>query len=83
METITEASVHLGEGIVVVRRKGSSSPGIANVLGAVSDESGTSLYLDRLIHKPYENELGGYTVRGAISSILIVPRGSVATPANA
>jgi hypothetical protein len=74
MET-TEANVHLGEGIVVVRRKGSSSPAVANVLGSISGENGTSLYLDRLIHKPYESELGGYRVKGAISSILIVPRG--------
>jgi hypothetical protein len=82
MET-TEANVHLGDGIVVVRRKGSSSPAIANVLGSVPGESGTSLYLDRLIHKPYESELGGYVVKGAISSILIVSQGSIAMPANA
>lgn len=75
METTTEANVHLGEGIVVVRRKGSSSPAIANVLGSVSTETGTLLYLDRLIHKPYENELGGYIVKGAISSIVVVPKG--------
>jgi hypothetical protein len=31
------------------------------------------LYLDRLIHKPHENELGGYVVQGAISSIVVVP----------
>jgi hypothetical protein len=72
MET-TEANVHVGDGIVVVRRKGSSSPAIANVLGTVSTECGTLLYLDRLIHKPYENELGGYGVKGAISSIILVP----------
>jgi hypothetical protein len=72
MET-TEANVHLGEGIVVVRRKGSSSPAIANVLGSVQTETGTQLYLDRLIHKPHESELGGYSVRGAISSIVVVP----------
>lgn len=72
MET-TEANVHLGEGIVVVRRKGSSSPAIANVLGRVPTEGGTLLYLDRLVHKPHEGELGGYPVKGAISSIVMVP----------
>lgn len=72
METI-EANVHVGDGVVVVRRKGSSSPTIANVLGSVSAESCTLLYLDRLIHKPYESELGGYAVKGAISSIVVVP----------
>lgn len=78
MET-TEANVHLGEGIVVVRRKGSSSPAIANVLGCVPTASGTLLYLDRLVHKPHENELGGYAVKGAISSIVMVPN-AIATP---
>lgn len=83
METTTEANVHLGDGIVVVRRKGSSSPAIANVLGSVPVDGGTSLYLDRLIHKPYESELGGYGVKGAISSILIVPQAQVAPVADA
>ena len=72
MENI-EANVHLGDGVVVVRRKGSSSPAIANVLGSVATETATLLYLDRLIHKPYESELGGYVVKGAISSIVVVP----------
>lgn len=78
METSTEANVHLGEGIVVVRRKGSSSPAIANVLGSVPTETGTLLYLDRLIHKPYESELGGYAIKRAISSIVIVPNELIA-----
>lgn len=82
MET-TEANVHLGDGIVVVRRKGSSSPAIANVLGSIPGQGGTSLYLDRLIHKPYESELGGYRVTGAISSILLVPKVPDAVMANA
>lgn len=77
MET-TEANVHLGDGVVVVRRKGTSSPTIANVLGAVSTETGTLLYLDRLIHKPYESELGGYAIKGAISSIVVVPNAMAA-----
>lgn len=78
MET-TEANVHVGEGIIVVRRKGSSSPVIANVLGSVATNSATLLYLDRLVHKPYESELGGYGVKGAISSILTVPHALVDT----
>lgn len=71
MET-QEANVHVGDGIVVVRRKGSTSPAIANVLGSVPSSVGTKLYLDRLIHKPFESELGGYHVQGAISSILTI-----------
>ena len=67
-----EAHVHLGEDIVVVRRKGSSAPALAKVLGRVETERGTLLYLDRLIHKPHESELGGFRVHGAISSIVLV-----------
>ena len=72
MET-TDASVHVSDGVVVVRRKGSSSPAIANILGSVLTEGATLLYLDRLVHKSYENELGGYTVKGAISTIVVMP----------
>lgn len=72
MENI-EANVHVGDGVVVVRRKGSSSPAIASILGSVPSETGTALYLDRLIHKPHETELGGYLVRGAISTVVMVP----------
>jgi hypothetical protein len=69
----SEANVHVGDGVVVVRRDGSSAPAVANVLGSVPTESGTLLYLDRLVHKPYESELGDYSVKGAISSIIMVP----------
>jgi len=31
-----------------------------------------SLFPDRLIHRPFDNELDGYQVRGAMSGILTV-----------
>lgn len=71
MET-TDADVHVGDGVVVVRRKGSSAAAIAAVLGRVNIEGGTFLFLDRLVHKPWEGTLGGYAVKGAISSIITV-----------
>lgn len=74
MEMI-DADVHVGAGVVVVRRKGSSAAAIAAVLGSVSIEGGKVLYLDRLVHKPWEATLGGYAVKGAISSII-----TIATP---
>lgn len=67
-----EASVHVGDGVVVVRRDGSSAAAVANVLGSIDVDGNKLLFLDRLIHKPFESELGGYPVRGAISSILTV-----------
>lgn len=71
METIN-ANVHVGLDVVVVRRKGSSAPIVANVLGRTDVDGGQMLYLDRLIHESWEKELGGYTVKGAISSIVMV-----------
>jgi hypothetical protein len=74
----TPANVHLGDGVVVVRRHGSSASAVANILGTVQKEGIKLLFLDRLVHKPFENELGGYAIRGAISSILTVPLETVA-----
>lgn len=71
MET-KDANVHVGHDVVVVRRKGSSATIVANVLGRTDVDGGQALYLDRLIHKSWETELGGYGVKGAISSILTV-----------
>jgi hypothetical protein len=78
---VQEANVHVGDGIVIIRRKGSSAPAVANILGSEVTGGRTLLYLDRLIHKHYENELGGYGVSGAISSILVAPEGYIALPA--
>lgn len=72
MET-TDAKVHVGPGVIVVRRKGSSAAAVANVLGSVDVEGGIAHYLDRLVHKPWESNLGGYVVKGAISSIIEIP----------
>jgi hypothetical protein len=68
--TDVEATVHIGDGVVVVRRKGQSMPAVANVLGTEDVGDQRLFYLDRLIHKPFENELGGYSVTGAISTII-------------
>lgn len=71
-ETI-DANVHIGDGVVVVKRKGSSLPVVANVLGMQPTEGGQRVFLDRLVHRTYERELGGFPVSGAISSIFVVP----------
>ena len=62
-----------GDGIVIVRRKGSSSPAIANVLDSVPDRGRYDSPPRPVIHKPSESELGGYAVRAAISTILTIP----------
>lgn len=65
-----EADIVIGDGVLTIRRKGSSSTAVARILGrsGVGDEE--KIYLDRLIHKPHESELGPYFVSGAVSSIL-------------
>jgi hypothetical protein len=60
-ETV-DASVHIGDGVVVVKRKGSSHPAIANILGVRPSDEGQRVFLDRLVHKGYERELGGFPV---------------------
>lgn len=80
---VQEANVHVGDGVIVIRRKGSSAAAVANILGTEVTEGRTRLYLDRLVHKHYENELGGYAVSGAISSILVVPESSAAIQGHA
>lgn len=69
---IDNAEVTLGEGVVVIRRKGVSAPVIANILGMDRDDAGepARIYLDRLVHSPAEDTLGGWSVSGAISTIL-------------
>lgn len=79
-ETI-DASVHIGDGVVVVKRKGSSQPAVANILGMQPGEAGQRVYLDRLIHRAHERELAGFPVSGAISSILVVPAAVLAAGA--
>lgn len=71
-DRIPEVHVALGDGCVVIRRSGRSIVTVAQVLGADLDAAGQPcvLYLDRLVHTPYESAFVGWTVRGAVSSIL-------------
>lgn len=63
-----KADVNVGDGIVVIRRKSSSEVTIAQVLGI--EEDGRRVYLDRLVHAPWERSLGEWICTGAISTIL-------------
>lgn len=67
----TEATVTLGDGVVTVRRKGSTRLTVANILGQAVADNKTAIYLDRLVHKPHESSLGTFHVHGATTSILV------------
>jgi hypothetical protein len=64
--------VAIGDGVVVLKRERSSNPVIAGILGVDRDESGEieTIWLDRLVHKVGEDEFVGWSVSGAVSSIL-------------
>jgi len=66
--------VEIGEGVVVIHREGKSAPVIAKILGTDNGEDGKPCryFLDRLVHRESETRLGGYEVRGAISTVLEV-----------
>lgn len=67
-----EADIKIGDGVVTIHRRGVSQVTTAGLLGVEHDKAGepVRLYLDRMIHRPRETEIGGWRVSGAISSIL-------------
>lgn len=67
-------TVTIGEGVAVIRRKGQSRPVVANILGIEHDESGRpkTVWLDRLVHRYHESRFIGWSVFGALSSVLTV-----------
>lgn len=65
-----EVSVYRDSGIVTMKRKGSSALIEAKILGAETVGEHEFFYLDRVIHKPYEKEVGEFSVKGAVSSVL-------------
>lgn len=62
--------VSVGEGVVVLRRTGRSSPVVANILGMEKAASGDIqvIYLDRIVHKPGEKQFSGWSVSGAVAT---------------
>lgn len=73
MKTDT-SSVAIGEGLLVLRRKGRPAT-TAAILGRESAADGKSLtiWLDRMVHEPGEDTLGGYPVAGAVVTQIVVP----------
>ncbi|MDW3683218.1 hypothetical protein RA280_15950 [Cupriavidus sp. CV2] len=72
---VDDCKVSLGDGIVTVKRKGTQRLVIANVLGTVEADGVEVIYLDRLVHNHYENEMDGWMVAGAVTTLLSRPLG--------
>lgn len=72
MNIKNDSEVSIGDGIVVIKRSGISQKIIAKILGTETNEDGdvNKIYLDRIVHKPVETNMGIWQVTGAISSIL-------------
>lgn len=68
------SSVAIGEGVLVLRRKGRPAA-TAAILGRqiASDGLTQTIWLDRMLHEPTEDTLGGHPVSGAVVTQIIVP----------
>lgn len=69
-KTENTTEVTLGDGVVTIKRKGTSSLIVAKILGKVVEDKTESIFLDRLVHDSHEKEMGDFEVSGAVSSIL-------------
>jgi hypothetical protein len=67
-----DAQIEICTDVVVIRIQGSSTPTVAGILGIECDAGGqpSRVYLDRLVHRPYQKTFGGWRVEGAVSTIL-------------
>lgn len=58
----------MGDGIVTIVRRTTAQAVVCKILGIEDD--GRTIYLDRLVHAPWERQLGEWRCEGAISTIL-------------
>ncbi|RQN37238.1 hypothetical protein SAMN05216550_12386 [Paraburkholderia tropica] len=66
-------TVLVGDGVVTVKREGSSAATVAAILGRVEREGTEVLCLDRLVHESHENTFSGWSVSGAVTTLLSRP----------
>ncbi|KUY85963.1 hypothetical protein WS48_17935 [Burkholderia sp. RF7-non_BP1] len=70
MKAERSVSVSIGDGVVTIKRDGSSTATVAGVLGKVTKGDAEVICLDRLVHQPYETEFVGWKVSGAVTTLL-------------
>lgn len=71
--TESSVSVTLGDGVITLRRSGQSTPITANILGMDLDSEGkpARIWLDRIVHMGKPSNFIGWSVSGAVASVLV------------
>lgn len=71
-DKVASVEVTIGDGVATFRRRGISEVIVANVLSVDLNPRGEvcRVWLDRLVHNRGESEFNGWSVSGAISTIL-------------
>ncbi|WP_353254706.1 hypothetical protein [Burkholderia anthina] len=70
MKAERRVTVAIGDGVVTIKRDGSSTATVAGVLGKVTKGGAEVVCLDRLVHQPHETEFAGWMVSGAVTTLL-------------
>lgn len=67
-----EVTVSIGDGVVVLRRSGSSRAVVANILGIERTDPPiqTRIWLDRIVHRSGEKHFIGWDVSGPVVTTL-------------
>jgi len=68
-----KVTVAVGDGVVSVKREGSSATTVAHILGRIERDGVETICLDRLVHMPFEDSFVGWSVRGAVTTLLSRP----------
>lgn len=72
---VTDCSITLGEGVATIKRKGTRNTTVAQVLGVMESGGIEIICLDRLVHGIFEQEMDGWHVSGAVTTVLARPIG--------
>lgn len=72
MSAERKPEISIGDGMVVVKRPGQSRSVVACILGMELDAQGrpVTIWLDRIVHRLFEDSFEGWRVSGAVSTVL-------------
>lgn len=73
MERTNDVVVTVGEGVVTLKRTGSSQTTVATILGTVVRDGIEVICLDRLVHNVGQSQFSEWQVWGAVTTLLSRP----------